>query len=252
MTRRWAGVGLLLALTAFGPMLHADQPPGAKLDEKAKEAMKAMGEFMTNLKEFALEAEETIDEFHDSGMKVQMSQVRRALVCRPCFIHSTVVGDGLDRCFFYNGKTATIFERDKNMYITVPVADTIDKMMDELHLKFEVTVPLAELLMTRPDAMMMEKVDTAHYLGEHVVDGMKCHHVACSQRDVDWQVWIETGARPLPKKLVITYKRVRGEPQYMAVIKKWDLQPKMEKGCFDFTAPPGAMKMDHWSPKADK
>src|SRR5947209_20567158 len=46
---------------------NAGQPPHAKIDEKAMDAMRAMGKELASLKQFALEAEETVDEFHESG-----------------------------------------------------------------------------------------------------------------------------------------------------------------------------------------
>jgi hypothetical protein len=36
-------------------------------------------------------------------------------------------------------------------------------------------------------------------------------------------VWIQTGNRPLPRKLVLTYKRLPGSPRFTALISKWDL-----------------------------
>ena len=39
--------------------------------------------------------------------------------------------------------------------------------------------------------------------------------------DTDWQIWIEAGARPIPRKYVITSKGVAAAPQYTLRIKEW-------------------------------
>jgi hypothetical protein len=254
MLSRWLMLSLALAICACAAVngsVRADQPPGAKIDPKCIEVMKAMAKEISGLKQYAIEAEETIDETHEHGSKVQTSHIRNVTVRKPNGVHSTTSGDQ-QRCFWYDGKTATIHERDKNVYMTIPVPGTIEKMMDELHEKYGVSVPLAELLMDRPDAMMMDKVDYGYYLGEHNADGVKCHHLLFTQRDLDWQIWIDAGAKPLPKKLVITYTKMHGDPQYMAVIKKWDLNPAISADRFTFKAPPGAAKADVLSPKSDK
>jgi hypothetical protein len=38
---------------------------------------------------------------------------------------------------------------------------------------------------------------------------------------VDWQLWIERGKTPLPRKLLITTVQESSQPQYVAVL-KWD------------------------------
>lgn len=241
-TRGLAVAVSILAVSAAQAL--AEQPAHAKIDPRALKVLNDMGTYLSSLPKYAIDAEETVDEHHEeSGMNVQMSHNRRVLVVRPNGVHSTTSGDQ-QRCFYYNGKTVTLHERDKNMYVTIPAPDSIEKMMEEMHEKYGMSLPLAELLMSKPDAAMLEQVDHGYYIGEHTVEGVKCHHIACSQKNVDWQLWVEAGPKPLPRKLVITYTKMDGDPQYSVVIKKWDLNPEPKPGCFDFTAPPGASKME--------
>ncbi len=237
---------VLALLLGIGLISAQDKSAGSteKVDPRVKELMKRMGTFLESLKKYALEAEETIDEWSDeAGMYIQLSHQRKVLVVRPNGVHSTTSGDQ-QRCFYYNGKTITLHERDKNTYVTVPAPDTIEKAMQDMHEKYGMNLPLADLLLSRPDAAMLKNVDYAFYLGERTIENVKCHHIACSQRNIDWQLWVEQGEQPLPRKLVITHTRLGGDPKYVAVIKKWNLDPKPEPGCFDFKKPEGAMQMD--------
>jgi hypothetical protein len=61
---------------------------------------------------------------------------------------------------------------------------------------------------------------------------------------VDWQIWIEDGDKPLPRKLILTSKQVKGEPQFTVVIRNWDLTPKLTDQEFSFTPPKGAKKIE--------
>ena len=42
------------------------------------------------------------------------------------------------------------------------------------------------------------------------VQGQLCHHLAFRQEDIDWQIWIENGPTPLPRKFLITDKKAKG------------------------------------------
>jgi hypothetical protein len=56
--------------------------------------------------------------------------------------------------------------------------------------------------------------------GRGTIDGVEREHLAFRNADTDWQIWIELGARPIPRKYVITNKAVAGAPQYTLRIKE--------------------------------
>lgn len=39
--------------------------------------------------------------------------------------------------------------------------------------------------------------------------------------DTDWQLWVEVGEKPIPRKLVITSKTLNSAPQYTLRVKSW-------------------------------
>jgi hypothetical protein len=61
---------------------------------------------------------------------------------------------------------------------------------------------------------------------------------------VDWQIWIEDGDKPLPKKFVITTKWMTGAPQFTVLVKSWNLSPKLTEDLFTFVPPKGAQRID--------
>ena len=86
--------------------------------------------------------------------------------------------------------------------------------------------------------------------GLHQAAGVPCHHLAFSQEDIDWQIWIDAGPQPLPRKIVITYAEEPGAPQYTATIKRWSLDPKFTDELFHFVPPEGATKLTGDAPAA--
>jgi hypothetical protein len=77
-----------------------------------------------------------------------------------------------------------------------------------------------------------------------VVNGVRCDHVAFRNAEVDWQVWIQEGANPLPRKFVVTSKNMPESPQFVVVLSTWDAAPKLDDSTFTFVPPKGSQEID--------
>ncbi len=242
------GLAALVALLSALPGAAEDKAP--PIEPKADKVLKQMSDYLAGLKQFTLEGEEFFDEILDNGQKLQFSHQRKATVSRPSKVLAEFKGDLADRVFTFNGETAVLFDRDKNVYSVLPFKGTIDGLIDTLHDKYGFSVPLSDLILSDPYKVLTREVTSGSYVGTHNVGGVKCHHLAFTQKLVDWQIWIDAGEKPLPRKLIITQKQVRGEPQYTAVLPRWDTAPKVMDSMFDFTPPKGARKIDFLKPQA--
>jgi hypothetical protein len=92
--------------------------------------------------------------------------------------------------------------------------------------------------------MLNEDVLEARYMGLGMIDGVECEHLAFRNLETDWQLWIETGTRPIPRKYVITSKAVAGGPQYTLRIKDWKTDAVADADTFVFKPPAGATKVN--------
>jgi hypothetical protein len=90
----------------------------------------------------------------------------------------------------------------------------------------------------------MEGVTRGKYLGIHLAAGTPCHHLVFAQEDLVWQIWVDTGDKPFPRKFAVAYVGEPGVPQYAAVFRKWTVDPKLEPAAFRFIAPAGAQRID--------
>ena len=93
--------------------------------------------------------------------------------------------------------------------------------------------PLGDLLSNQPCAKMTTKA--GYYVGKSKVDGVVCDHLFFQGKDVDWQLWIEDGPVNLPRKLIITEKKLKMSPQFTAVLSGWKTGEDA-KGNFSFDA----------------
>jgi hypothetical protein len=203
-----------------------------------------MAEFLAKTPRFAVEVEETFTEVDDGEPKVELTNVRRAAVERPNRVAADATGDTLNRAAWYDGRSVTVLDKEHNVYATVEGAATIDATLDKLEDDYGVVLPFADLFYSDPYAVLTEDVTYGRYLGLHLAAGVLCHHLVFAQPTIEWQIWIDAGDEPLPRKFVITYVQEPGEPQYTAVVRRWALNPTLPEDLFTFEAPEGATKID--------
>ena len=240
-------VAFLLAASLAGAQ---DKPAPAKdtaapaIDAKATEAMRKMATFLAAAKQFTVEAEETFDAEFASAYRIQLTNIRRLTMERPGRFKAVAEGDSLDRSSWYDGKSLTVLNRKKNLYAVLDMPGTIDAVLDALASDYGVILPLSDLLYADPYRTMMDGVLYGKYLGVHQAAGVPCHHLSFGQEGVAWQIWIDAGAQPLPRKLAMAYWEDSAVPQYTAILRHWNLAPRVAPGEFTFVAPAGAKKAD--------
>jgi hypothetical protein len=181
------------------------------------------------------------------GQKIQYAKVITTALRRPDRLGADVKGDLQNYHFVYDGSTINLLDPLAREYSTIRNApNTTDAMLDFLAEKYAIATPLADLLFSKPYESFCSRVRAGMYLGEHMVDTTPCHHLAFRNDGVDWQIWLDAtpGAKPLPRKLVITYKQITAQPQFMAVFDKWDLNAAIPDDAFRFTPPAGAKQVE--------
>jgi len=223
---------------------NAAVPLPRRVDPRADEVLKKMSELLARTPRLALEAEETFDEVYEEAPRVQLTNLRRIALERPGRFAADATGDTLNRAAWYDGRTLSVLNKEQNLYLSVEMPDSVDAVLDKIAEDYGIVVPLSDLLYSDPYATLMEGVLYGDYLGLHQAAGVLCHHLAFSQESIDWQIWIEAGDKPLPRKLVITYLTEPGEPQYEATIRRITLDPKLPEGLFLFEAPEGAKRIE--------
>ena len=164
-------------------------------------------------------------------------------VRRPNRFHAEVRSTRSNRGLYYDGASLTLINRVQSFYGTVPAPATLDEALDVASERFGFAMPLEDIIVSDPYQSAMHKIVSGTYLGPVTVLGVPCDHLAFSLGTVDWQIWIEQGAVPTPKKIVITYKDEDGAPEYTAILSHWDFQTKLPDYLFAFEPPAGAAKI---------
>jgi hypothetical protein len=126
--------------------------------------------------------------------------------------------------------------------VQADLAGTIDQLVDLIQTKSGAAMPGTDLLLSNAYDEMTSNVIFGRHIGQGVIDGVECEHLAFRGVDTDWQIWIESGSRPVPRKYVITSKTLAGAPQYTLRIKDWKTDPIADADAFIFKPPADATR----------
>jgi hypothetical protein len=227
------GIGTALLLAATSPA-HADDP--AKI-------LKSMTDYLTSQKTMSATFDSDIEIITPELQKIQFASSGEIKMSRPDKLRVRRTGGYADVELVYDGKLISIYGNNAKSYVQAEAPGTIDKMIDALQARSGIGMPGADLLLSNAFDELMATVIEGKHIGQGVVDGVECEHLAFRTPDTDWQIWIEAGAKPVPHKYVITSKTLAGAPQYTLRIKDWKTDA-LNADVFAFVAPAGATKVD--------
>ncbi|HLB13615.1 MAG TPA: DUF2092 domain-containing protein [Burkholderiales bacterium] len=239
---RWLPFVLVAVGLAGLPVVAPAQAPG--IDPQAQAILKKATDYLAGLKQFSVDTRSTIEVVLESGQKLQFDHGASASVQRPNRLVARRKGDLVNQVFYYDGKHLTLYNPDQKYYATVAAPDTLEAMLDYARESLDVIVPAGDLLYRNAFEILMADVVAGFVVGKGVVAGVRCDHLAFRNADVDWQIWVQEGDRPLPRKFVITSTQVAGAPQFAVVMTNWNTAPKLAEGMFAIAPPKDAKKID--------
>lgn len=239
----------LLVVLACAPLAVGAQSAGTgsadgdvAIDQDAMTALNKMGAYLRTLKAFQVQAVITDEEVMLDGEKVQSSSTANLVAERPDHLRLNVISDRQERLFLYNGKTFTLFAPRPNFYSTVPAPGTIVALIDTLDDRYGIEMPFVDLFRWGTPESDANAITGARDIGPSQIDGVTCEQYTFRQAGLDWQVWIQQGDFPLPKKLVLTTLTDDARPQHTAVY-TWNLAPSFSDDAFTFDPPSDAKKI---------
>ena len=187
------------------------------------------------------------DEIIDlAGQKLQLSSSASLAMKRPNHFYAHRQGPLADIEAFFDGQTLTLHGKGRQVYFQLEVPGTIDEAVTHLRSETGFDAPAGDLFYADPFPGLMTDVTAGAYMGTAYVNGIECHHLAFRAPKVDWQIWVQTGDRPLPMKYVIATKWITGSPTYSVRFRDWDTAPAIEAERFKFVPPEGTKRLEEF------
>ncbi len=207
------------------------------------QVVQKMCDFLKSQQQFSYKAEVADDQVYAGGKKLQYGIDMETFVRRPDRLRVNAEGDLIDKQFYFDGKTITLYDKDDNVYGTLEVPSNIEIALDKASKEFGVRVALTDLASPQLCELIRGKSKHSLYVGLHKVRGVPCHHLAFDGDEVQLQLWIDAGDKPLPRKVVMNYKTLEGSPQWTAYLSDWNFSPQLNDSLFAFTPAQGVQKI---------
>lgn len=211
--------------------------------QDAPAILKTMSSYVASQKNISLTYDTAIEIVTPQVRKIQFDSSGQVSLSRPDKIRATRTGGYADIELVSDGSAVSLLGKHTNLYAQSDLKGSIDEVVDQLRSR-GADLPAADLLGSDPFSALMDGVIEAAHIGRGVVDDVECEHLAFRNADVDWQLWVQTGDRPIPRKYVITSKAVGSAPQYTIRIKDWKTDVSFNPDAFAFKVPAGANKVD--------
>src|SRR3989304_3930482 len=216
---RWAGMPVI-CLCVFG--LIAVSSPAADQDTsvsesqaEAREILMDMGKFLSQAQRFSVNMYSGYDVVQASGEKIEFNANRKLIVSRPDHLRIDVEkSDGSRNLTLIDGKNITVSSSTQNVYSQTPSPGDLDASIKYLLNDLNMRLPLAMLLLSQLPAALAQRLQGIDYVEETSILGVPAHHLAGRTETVDFQVWVMDDAKPLPLRIVLTYKHEEGQPQF--------------------------------------
>jgi hypothetical protein len=246
-SRLSCALGFLAAATALltaSPLYAQSTATEAPVrDAAVMKRLAEVGTYLRAQKHFAVKADSVTDEVLLSGQKLQFTSTVEYQVTSPDKLRASVRSDRKQRDYYFDGKTLTQVAPRAGYYASVPLPGTIGEAITAVAERYELEIPLADLFLWGTPKGDLDDVTSALLVGPARIGGVDTDHFALRQPGVDWQVWVERGARALPLKVVITTTDVPAQPQYAATL-KWDLSTSPAASAFTYVPAKGVNRID--------
>jgi len=241
---RWRGLLLGLAVAISAALLvPAETPRAEAAGDDANQILKSMSDYLATQKAISAAFDSALEVMTPQGEKIQFNSSGTLLLQRPNEIRLTRTGGYADVELLLDGKTATLYGKNLNSYVQLDGVSSVDQLIDTLRDR-GMSIPGADLLLGNVYETLSADVIEAKHIGLGVINGVECEHLAFRNKDIDWQLWVQVGAKPIPCKYVITSKAVGMAPQYTLVIKDWKTEVQVDQTAFAFKPAEGAKKVE--------
>jgi hypothetical protein len=213
------------------------------VEDGAVDAIKEMSNYLMTAKTLAITSQGSLDVVTNDGQRIQLDGTTTYKVRRPGFVID-YESNIKSRRFIYDGKTFTVYSPKLGFYAQAPAPATNKEVLDAIYNKYGISLPLVDLFRwgDGTNADRIQALKSAYEVGSATVDGVDTDHFAFREENVDWEVWIQKGDQPLPRKLVIVDRTDPARPTFIARL-SWQINPSFTDADFTFVPDANAKKI---------
>ncbi|SPF45569.1 conserved exported hypothetical protein [Syntrophobacter sp. SbD1] len=249
MIRKKLFSGLCLVVTLF---LLATCPARAQESsaessnpgEDARALLNRTADFLSKAGQFSVTIRSGYDAVQASGQKIEFGEIRKVTLRRPDRFRSDIErSDGQKGLAIFDGKDIIIYNEKDKVYAKASSPGDLDGAVTYLLKDLGMRLPLAMMFVSRLPLEIENRVRSVETVEQTAIMDVPCVQLAARTDDVDFQIWVPSKGDPLPRRIVITYKHDKGQPQFRANLSDWNLSPNPSDQLFVFSPPEDARQI---------
>ena len=214
------------------------------MTRQATESVVHAANFLAAQMSFSVVADISFDALQSDGRLLEFGERREISIRRPDRVRVDATRrDGDVRTLYFDGSAIFVDLPEHNAFVSVERPGTLYAALDYLSEELDAPVPLANLFSENFAVPLENQIAAGHYAGPAEIEGRHCEHFAFRLPEVDVQLWIEEGDRPLVARVVITHKHDEGNPQFRATLRDWDLTLETPDELFSFEPKEGSERL---------
>lgn len=203
--------------------------------------LERMSAFLASREAFRFHAEVRYDAVQSWGQRIEFGNSREIAVRRPDRMRIDILDwDGTSEILAYDGARVWIASPSRHAYSRMAQTGELEQVLAQLGTEYDSPAQLADLLDPELYARLRPVIESGSRVGLVYLDGRPCEQVVFRTGKVDFQLFVEQGATPVPRRLVIDYRDEPGRPQFRASLGDWDLEPELPDVYFEISPPIGA------------
>jgi hypothetical protein len=220
------------------------------IDPKADAVLHRMSDYLGGLQTFRVETRSVDEKITTDGQKIQELKQQQIAVKRPGQLRIDRQGVNGHAVFRDDGKRFSLYNADKNVYAEGNAPPTLEAAIDQARDRAHIDAPGGDLLVPDTYDALLDGVTVGRYVGLEPIGSVMAHHLAMTEKNVDYQIWIQDGPQPVPLRYVITSKDMPGQPQFTLDLRNWQPNAQISDDTFAFTPPAGARRVELAAPQA--
>lgn len=215
------GLGLWVAAAVLAGSVGSAAAQGGSADPAAADpdavaAVQAMTDHLAGMSSFAFDATILFDEPALQGVPGKRAASIHLAVKRPDkLFFEAAFDDGSDRKVWFDGTTVTLANVVDETYIALPFDGDTDGLIEAIQTRLGLNLPVLMFARSTPFDDIADNVLDISLVGTRTLGDDVSTLVDIDTIDAASQLWIAEGSAPLPQRLVITYVRQVGDPEYV-------------------------------------
>jgi hypothetical protein len=247
--RKFVLVGLLVS-TGIGLTTGTDRtalaagPAEPAISADASTALAQMGKAL-GAQAFSFQAK-TIRVYSNAGnQSLHIEHTYKTTVRRPDRLLVDGIGDDGATKVMYDGKTLVVVLVDQKRYVSIPVPDTLQGMVQVAVGHFGMDFPLADFIIDAADKAFLTGITAGQEIDTATIDGVPCRHLVFTQPPgIQLELWLEKNDQSLPRRLIVTYRTLPGQPIFVADMSDWNFSVHPADTDFVYQPQEGVVRQD--------